>query len=274
MMFGPLEAVTNKFHFGIGGIGDFLLLMSTFYDDVTPHTDVIFVCNNVKTIRELSNQFPKVERFWFFPNKAFFPNKPMWERIVSHEGCMGTGVTPKDFDYVGDWIECGKTNVFDYYGVKAPVDWITKIEPINPKKIVIHPCGGADGNRISRIPQSYIKQIIEKFGSDYDIFLVGSPDDMIEYGGTITIDSELWGARWVNHDFDSQIQCIKSASFFIGVNSWCKTYAALVGVESYIYASRYKQPPEKVYGWHKDPADTVFLDGYGFKDAMELLDEK
>lgn len=144
--FEPIEVIENPFYFGIGGIGDFLLLMATFYDDVDDNTDVIFVCNSVNAIRAVSTQFPKIHRFWFYPMSAFNRTTEMWRLITRSNLCKGTGVTPKAFKYVEDWIECGNSNVFDYYGVIEHPKWCEKTTTLD--HITIQPNGGADGNQV------------------------------------------------------------------------------------------------------------------------------
>lgn len=268
---GLLSNVESKFYFGIGGIGDFLLLMSTFYDDIKENTDVVFVCNNVSAIREMSRQFSQVKNWWFYPRSSFHSSPIFWEAIIGKDGFLGSGVTPRQFMYINDWIKCGDSNVFDYYGVRKDCKWASPIETLYNKHIVIHPCGGKDQNRISRIPIEYIQKIIKKFGNDYEIILIGCEKDEIEYGGVIGRDHPLYGAKWLAHELELATHYIRSAEFVIAVNSWVKSYSGIAGIKTYIYPSSYIRDPQKAYGWHKDPADTVFLDNWGFKDAMELV---
>jgi hypothetical protein len=91
-----LNAVEDRpFYFGIGGIGDYLLLISTFYEELGENdkVDVVFVANNVSQISKFSKFFPKVNFHWFFPIKSFFFSNDLWGNIKS-KNCLGTGATP------------------------------------------------------------------------------------------------------------------------------------------------------------------------------------
>jgi len=268
MKFEPIEIIENPFYFGIGGIGDFLLLMATFYDDVNPKTtDVIFVCNNVNTIREFTKQFPNVNRFWFYPMSAFYTTPEMWNSIVRNPLCLGTGATPCEFRYVGDWIECGRSNVFDYYGLKRNPSWCSKIINLSTPHVTIQPNGGRDSNRISIIQRSELVKMVGNLTKKYTVYLIGSKEDIENYG---IID----GASWVK-DFDDTFQKIRSAEFHIGVNSWCKTYAGLAGISTYIYPSTYLNDPIEVFGDTNDPSDYVFLKqgGWNFLDWRDYAND-
>lgn len=263
MKFEPLEVVDKPFYFGIGGVGDFLLLMASFYDDIESDTDVIFVCNNVNTIRDIMKQFPKIHRSWLYPMNAFEKSRDMWNLIVRHKLCRGTGATPCEFKYIEDWIECGRHTVFKYYGIKRNPNWCSKIENSYDMHITIQPNGGIDSNRISNISKEELKKIVDYIPNKYNIYLIGSKSDVEKYG---IIDS----TRWIT-DFDQAFDKIRRAEFHIGVNSWCKTYSGLAGIKTYIYPSLYRIEPLNLFGCVNDPSDYVFLKqgGWDFKDWSE-----
>jgi hypothetical protein len=62
------EKIKLPFLFGIGGIGDFLLLMSDGNYDRYNKLGLIFWANNPNVIKELVNLFPKIEKSIFLPN--------------------------------------------------------------------------------------------------------------------------------------------------------------------------------------------------------------
>lgn len=227
--------------------------MSTFYDNVESNTDVIFVANNMGTIRKMSNLFPKVSKFWFFPRKAFTPSPGMWEIIVRHQLCIGTGVTPKNFDYVGDWIECGKTNVFDYYGVKRHPLWAKSNSQFkfNSDYTVIQPFGGADDpTKTKMIPDEAVEKLwydSEKHGC----FLIGSKNDA----------NRLPQYAWVT-DIEEAFNLILGCHTFYGADSWGKTVACFAKKETYVYPNVYDRDPHKLFNHNIDPGDYVFLNGW------------
>ena len=265
MEFEPIKVVQNKFYFGIGGIGDFLLLMSTFYDTIDDRTDVIFVANNIATIRELSKKFPKVERFWFFPRKAFVPTPYLWNEIVNHKGCLGTGVTPKEFNYVGDWIECGKSNVFSYYGVKHNPIFARSIDPIEDY-ICIQPFGGADDPTKKKeiSPEEVQRLILDAWDYGYKVKLIGSKKDAekLQLNRT-TPDLEWEKAVWVT-DICESYELIRGCKKFYGADSWGKTVACFAGKNPTVYDNQYSEGygPMELFNHPVDPGNYVFLIGW------------
>jgi len=264
--FPPLDVIENKFYFGIGGMGDFLLLMSTFYDDIEANTDVIFVCNNTKSIREMSKLFPMVETFWFFPRQAFFLSENMWERIVSHPLCSGTGVTPKKFNYVEDWIECGKTNVFDYYGVKENPMFAHPTNHLLVTKedyIVIQPYGGSDdATKKKEMPKCEVENLVYKYGwNGITTYLIGSESDKTTMGELQNLKGyETY--KWIT-DIEEAFTAIRGCSEFYGADSWGKTVACFAGHKTWVYENEYiNTTPMEIFNHPVDPGNYVFLIGW------------
>ncbi len=257
MKFEPIEVINNPFYFGIGGIGDFLLLMATFYDDIQPNTDVIFVANNVNAIRSVSDQFPLVNKFWLYPNQAFLKTPEMWRLITRNNLCKGTGVTPCEFRYVEDWIECGKTNVFDYYGVKRNPEWAKSLGEKN--HVCVQPCGGADDKTkikvISYQELSYI--FVNHRDEGTMVYLIGSEKDR----QNCYPDSD-----WII-DFADCFREIRSCKEFYSCDTWGKTLAGLAGKKTTIFPNQYLQPIQSIFNHPVDPSDYVFLKDWGFKYA-------
>ena len=268
--FPILDVIDNRFYFGIGGMGDFLLLMSTFYDKemkklrdsptgyVGP--DVVFVCNNIHVIKEMAKEFPLIDRLWFYPRKSFLADQLMWENIITDEHCWGTGVTPKDFNYIKDWIECGKSDVFEYYGVKEHPEFA---KPIKPRHfIVIQPFGGADDTtKKKEIPQQDIHKITEQAYEDgLRVIFIGSEKDKDNLPlNKLALESGQ--AHWVT-DIRRAMPAIRGCCAFYGADSWGKTLACMAGKKTAVYKSKYSFPPEEQFGHYKDPGNHVFLDGW------------
>lgn len=257
-----LKNVEKEYFFGIGGIGDFLLLMSEMYDLCEQDQyDVVFVCNNMNTIRRIAKLFDRVERFWLFPRSAFILDKGIWDKI--EKSAKGTGVTPYQFRYVDDWIKCGKSNVFEYYGINLRPDWATRItdKQLTRPCVVIQPFGGDnDLTKKKEIPYKDLCDEIEKFElNGWDIVLIGSEEDTKKHG----LLSEY---KWVV-DFKDSYYTILKANKFIGTDSWGKTLAGLAGISTKIYSNKYDYPLENMFGHSIDPSDYVFLKDWGFDYA-------
>lgn len=261
MKFEPIEVIENPFYFGIGGIGDFLLLMATFYDDVDSNTDVIFVCNNVNAIRAVSSQFPKIHRFWFYPLSAFNRTPEMWRLITRNNLCKGTGVTPKAFKYVEDWIECGKSNVFDYYGVKRNPEWAKSLG--DHDHICVQPFGGSDDKtKKKEIPTYDLDGIIVQNNMICTpVYLIGSEKDKERYHSSLD---------WITN-FNDSFKSILTCKEFIGCDTWGKTLAGLAGKPVTIYPNQYEvgRGPMELFNHPVDPGNYVFLIGWGFKNAND-----
>jgi hypothetical protein len=267
MRFEPLEVIENPFYFGIGGIGDFLLLMATCYDEIMESqvkTDIVFVCNNVNVIRRVACEFPSVCKFWFYPNSAFPKTPEMWASIRNHRLCRGTGVTPKNFDYVADWIECGKTNVFDYYGVTRNPRWASAIET-DDSILCIQPRGGADDkSKRKEIPISDLEAMIDANAFHREIVLIGSLADKTELSGMDTsfVPENCWAIP-----FNDAFKAILSCDEFISCDTWGKTLAGLAGKPVHIYPNQYPADIETIFNHPVDPSDYVFLKDWGFTYA-------
>lgn len=109
--------------------------------------------------------------------------------------------------------------------------------------------------RFSIIEKEKLESIIEEI--DSKVYLIGSKSDVEKYG-------EISGSEWVVQ-LDSSFEKIRTAKFHLGVNSWCKTYAGLSGVETIIYPSTYNVDPQELFGCKNDPSDYVFLKPAGWK---------
>jgi hypothetical protein len=275
-----LENIERPYYFGIGGIGDFLLLMSTFYDDIEDgEVDVVFVCNNMNAIPRLvrhpkvveypaRNYFPKVNRFWFFPRNSFSFEVPVWQDMQQDERLRGTGVTPKAFNYFHDWNECGKTDVFTHYGVRRKLDAICQ-QPTGGGNapIVIQPFGGADDpTKVKQLSKILLYQLVNKHFRGQPITFIGSLEDM-------KVMRELgWGDRdesaEIRYEVDIKeaLHHIRCCEHFIGADSWGKTAAALSGLKRIdVYKNKYlDKTPQEMFGQDTDPGDYVFLQNWGF----------
>ena len=274
--------IDRPFYFGVGGIGDFLLLMSTFYDDVSKDAvDVIFVCNNIKPLQWLTSNpqqlgntrpapFRNINRFWFLPRKAVHLDQATWELISNDVRFRGSGVTPKHFDYWVDWNKCGESNVFDYYGVNKNPTWGDPWKMrTSYKTIIIQPFGGADDpTKIKQMSIKLLHDLVDVQFSECDIVFIGSESDMVklrnENWSTTRSSSAL--IRYCT-DIKEAINYIQICDKFYGTDSWGKTMAAFAGKrEIFVFKNRYvNNTTQQMFGQDVDPGDHVFLDNWGFK---------
>jgi hypothetical protein len=274
-----LSSINDPFYFGIGGIGDFLLLMSTFYDDVEDQVArVIFVPNSSKLpIADFFYLFPKIKKFHLWPRASFDLSKELWEAIEKAE-CRGTGVTPRNFEYVKDWIACGESTVFEYYGVKRNPDWAKALVVEHNRdltEVTIQPYGGSDDStKLKVIPHPEILKFLRRYirveGNIHRMpitVIIGLESELDLYLRASFAQKNYIGFETYSRisAIAESIKVIASCHRFFGCDSWGKTLAALCGKDVTIFPNRYVTPPEEMFGHFKDPSDYVFLDNWGFK---------
>lgn len=268
--------IDRPYYFGIGGIGDFLLLMASVYDKIEHgECDVVFVANNMKPLRDLTAPadssssvkvvlFNKVNRFWLFPRSAFPVNAQLWDVLHTDPRLRGTGVTPKKFDYIGDWNECGKTNVFNYYNVQRLPVW-ARAWPTAAlsDRVVYQPFGGADDpTKVKRISDAELVRLVTSEFPGGKNTIIGSPKE-VAY-----LEKLDYGHEHVEFisDIKLSVSKIRTSSGFVGTDSWGKTMAKLAGVNHVIvYKNQYiNATPQQMFGQDVDPGDYVFLHDWGF----------
>jgi hypothetical protein len=254
----------RPFYFGIGGIGDFLLLLSTFYNEESQF-EIVFVANNPSSILAFSKQFKNL-RIYPYPIRTFETSSKTWD-IITGKNCLGTGVTPKNFEYIKEWIDCRKTSVFDKYGVKYPCEWASNYAStsLNPY-LVIQPFGGSeDKTKVKALSVKEFKDIVTITHKNVHTVIIGSPTELeaiklIVRG--LDLDNRFFS--YVS-DFSEAIDSILKCAQFIGVDSWGKTFAAFAGkTKITVYKNEFEVPPEVLFGHHTDPGDYVFLHGWNF----------
>jgi hypothetical protein len=265
--------------------------MATFYNDIkNGEVDVVFVANNMKSTQRLTSSpksneslrrdfFPKINRFWFYPQKAFPYDPTIWKFLATDKRLRGTGVTPKLFEYKNDWNECGKTDVFNYYGVQRELHTIRRW-PAGSRNatIVIQPFGGADDpTKVKQLSKVLLNQLVNKRFKNYSIIFIGSTSD-IEEMQAIDWDTRSDRAE-IRYciDIKEAVNHIRGCSRFIGTDSWGKSCAALTGLKpSFIevYKNKYtNRTPHEMFGQDTDPGDFVFLRNWGFSilDDPEII---
>lgn len=261
------ESIDRQFYFGIGGIGDGLLLLSTFYNNIDEHeVDVIFVANNIKPFHQLIPIFSKVHKFWLFPRKAFPLTLDVFKILNEQNNRLrGTGVTPKRFDYKEEWNKVEKSSVFEYYGVQRRLYVIDRWDPTLNAPIVIQPFGGdSDPTKVKQLSKKLLHQIVDIDYKQTPIIFIGSNED-IKRLQKIDWSADRESITYCT-DIQQSIMYIRGCSRFIGTDSWGKTAAALAGIDNIdVYKNKYiNATPQQLFGQDTDPGDFVFLHNWGF----------
>jgi len=239
-------------HFG--GAGDALLLLSTFYDE-DPEQTVISVSNSTAMMRSFFDAFPKLKKVIFIP----FPKNYTWHFIArqffkSSDICRGMGATPTTTADYREWN--ADLDIFTTYGIRRRPEWAVHFDKcrLEPVQLVIQPRGSLKGmvgskrNVIS--PKDWPRLLSYLAKQGVRPIVIGTPDEAEEYP---CLDRAL-DRR--SYSFTEQLQLIAGSDFFVGADSWGKTFAALAGIPAFVF---HAVRGEDLKGW-KDASDHVFLD--------------
>ena len=207
--------VLEKFQLGNGGIGDFLLSLSTFYDNIPDDqkVNVIFLANTPEHIKELYKLFPKLGKVLIIQN-----DWQLLHELFTHKNCIGTGILPQAL-YYPQW---SKVNIFKDYKVKEfpKFTQLIKAEKLadkSKKQLFLQVTGSKTegSNKIRRIPDKEIETIYR----DYKDWLI--------------IRSEEFSS------IEETLEVIKGSDLVIGCDSFAKTWSAMCGIKTIVYDNVY-----------------------------------
>lgn len=256
----------GRFYALMGGVGDALLFLSTFYDDVDDAT-VVCVPNNPAAARILLNQFPKISKVYFFP----YPSEGVWHYALRKlwselKTCLGMGVTPTD-GYDVEWTE--GLDIFQKYGVNPRPKWVKQMGEyrLTDFQVTLQPKGsirGMVGSKRNIIrPRDWIR--LQKLLIENGItpVLLGSPDERAFYPALKgAIDKR-------SYNLIEQMRLVASSDLFIGADSWGKTMAALAGIPTFVFrACRGKELQHWV-----DPSEHVFMRPWRTMVVVDTFEE-
>jgi len=207
--------IIGKFYLGNGGIGDFLLLLSTFYDDIPEDqkANVIFLANDLDKIKELYKLFPKLGKVLIVQN-----DWQLLHELFTNKSCVGTGILPQNLHYP-QW---SKVNIFKDYKVKEFPEFtkLIKAEKIadkSHKQLFIQ----AEGSKVEG--SSKIRKI-----SDKELELIYD-----KYHDWLILDSKEFSS------IKETLEFIKGSDLVIGCDSFAKTWSAMCGIKTIVYDNVY-----------------------------------
>ncbi len=126
-----LLSVLPPFYLHLGGIGDGLLLLSSFYDRA-PRSKVLAITPSFGATKALYDAFPEIEEIYLFP----MPKHPDLLRVVRQysfqvSNCLGRGTTPFD-DHRKEW-KAG-VDIFSRYGISLAPSWARNFGSGSPSR--------------------------------------------------------------------------------------------------------------------------------------------
>ena len=271
---------SHGYYFGIGGIGDLLLLLSSFYENYYFLHDsrendigIIFWANNPKATKQIfDNHFPGLKCL-VTQNYLGYPQaKSYYDDIVNGKGFLGKAHIPDNFNYVNEWITVD--NVFTNYGIRKNIfvtNMFKKCFNYNPyanengfewvDRVVVQPCSlSQESYKKKYITKHYIQELFLKYNNDY-ISFIGSESDrekvLHDYADIIS-EKPIKDIPFYTN-LQSEFQLIVGASEVHSCDSWAKTLSRLCNIQTTYYVSEKIGDYKKIFGVDYDPGDNVFL---------------
>ncbi len=256
----------TPFYAHVGGIGDALLFMSTFYDR-DPEAVVFSMCNSPEAMRAFFDNFPRLKAVYLLPVPDDYLTHYL-VRSLLHKlpGCKGTGILPRE-DYMIEWRR--NIDIFKTYGVVEHPNWVEQFRGKKqlPFQVTIHPKGSTFATYKSR------RNIIDVFQwprlvrfllqQGIQPIVLGTPDERDIYPALPgCIDKRSF-------DLGEQMRLIASSDLFIGADSWGKSMAALAGVPTLMFAP---QRGKDIEDW-EDPSENVYVRPWKAIQMVKDMDE-
>ena len=261
-----------NFLFGVGGIGDALLLMSDGKYDDNEELGLIFWANKPEQIRELIKLFPHIKKSIIASNYL----NSLWRhqyymQIVNDSGCISTGHIPKDLNYVDEWKNCN--SVFDRYKIERFPEWANDFITDDNTGCIICPTGGSSDLEWKK---RYIKpdlfwKIINHVNNNCDSITIISTEKEFEnfYGKELKADVERDIKIVYSPTFKDAFNLIANAELVYSVDSWYKTLSRFCGVPTILIESVYIKSPMDVFKLDCDPSDNIFIKDWGFEEIIK-----
>lgn len=227
----------GKFYLGNGGIGDALILLSTFYDEVD-EANVVFLANAPQSVKELLDQFPKIKT-----NLVIQNNFSCLKELYNHPNCIGTGILPKNLDY-NTWY---RVDIFKEYGVKEFPEFMSlfppkRVDPAKKQMFVQFKGSNVEGGGKQRIMTENTLREIQK---------------ICEHGNYEFVDCSEDQNRI--RPLAESISLIRGSDLVLSVDSFAKTVSAMSRIKTIVYDNVYRQEYLSSFKDNIDYGHYVFL---------------
>ena len=253
------------FYAHLGGAGDALLLLASFYDQ-KPNSAVFSHPNGVPAAKAFFDAFPGLSKIYFLPQHAepFF-HISLRYLVCTLRNCLGAGATPKD-DYVVEW-KAG-LDLEKKYRIKKTPRWAAAFRKNSgSRKIAVAPKGslsGMVGSKRNIIAPEIWPQVIEHIlARGFEPVILGMPAEAKEYPalpGCVDARKET---------FTGQMQRIGECTGLVGADSWAKSFSALAEIPTLVF-----EPLKSadLVTW-KDASDWIFIEPWSAIKMLKSLDQ-
>ncbi len=240
------------FYAHFGGVGDALLLLTTFYDE--ENNGIIFSFpGNLQTMENFFKKFPNL-KIYFVPWENNYYTEVYFRAIFPKlNNFKGMGITPENWNNELEWNS--ELNIFEKYKIKANPDWAKefKTEKITEPQVIIAPKGSLIGMptwKKNKINPDWFQQILNYLKENkITPIIIGTPDESQEY----PVDETCIDKR--SYDFREQMQLIASSDLCIAADSWHKTFAALCGINTIVFQAQRTEDFKNI----QDSSEFVFI---------------
>ena len=257
-----LDKLDDGFYFGSGGLGDLLLLLSTFYDDIEK-TNLIFWANDKNFIEETLTLFPKIDKKVIF-DKWPHNFREQFQEITQHKGFKGKGHIPDNLDYRNEWL-----NNSDKYlnSIKIPFKHLQsfKYDFIKDCRFIgLSPFGSkVDSWKKKHLNQQEFYKVLDSLliETDTKIVLLGSSKDKEEnpLDNIHTLTRRVLDVR--GQRLQDVFCWLNFIDELISTDTWQKTFTGLINIPTIVIKNRYSFKDDLIqrFGVDEDPGDKIFL---------------
>jgi FkbM family methyltransferase len=260
-----------KFFLHFGGIGDALLMLSTFYDQV-PHQTVFSCATSANAATSFFSQFPELKEIYVcdfsIPDGPVRHLQERFLRLAASqiENCLGRGSTPIE-DHDKEWTS--DIDIFTRYGISESPNWVEifPVEQIINNQVILAPQGSTMGMNVSKrniVPYQLWEGLIlmlNKLG--FNPVILGTPEEsqlFPKIGDSIDRRS---------YSFSEQMGLIRGSKFLVGADSWAKTFSALAQVPTFVFPPIYSDGRFQL----ENPSANIFLKPWKSIKVITSLEE-
>ena len=253
------------FYAHLGGAGDALLLLASFYD-AKPNSVVFSHPNGVPAAKAFFDAFPGLQKIYFLPqhSEPYF-HISLRYLVCTLRNCLGAGTTPKD-DYIVEW-KAG-LDLEKKYRIKKAPRWAAAFRKnTDSRQIAVAPKGslsGMVGSKRNIIAPEIWPQVIAHIQSrGFEPVILGMPAEAKEYPalpGCVDARKET---------FTGQMQRIGQCAGLVGADSWAKSFSALAEIPTLVF-----EPLKSadLITW-KDASDWIFIEPWPAIKMLRSLDQ-
>ncbi len=254
---------SGNYYVVFGGVGDLILVLAECYMD--PDAKVLFFAN--VNSRQFGEEFLKFfnMKYMIFPNLMGTSAAPQLVNELNATGRLQpSGHLADGLDF-GDWAR-------DIYKYKKKMTLLTNWKneigtlPSNKKVLILCPSGSnKDPNRQRYlVHDEYLAIVHTCIRKGFYVYSTGSEKDFGYYPlinnhnhSWLLSDKTIDYKKHVqNHKFEKFLKIINSADEVISMDTWLKTYSALIGIKTSVIMNRSKGKYIDIF---RDPSDYIFL---------------